>query len=104
MIRIYWRIRIILMCIKFLKGLRLGHEVVYRGKVYTLLQGVSAPLWDLHRDGEAIKAYEHEFRKRRTLANYLHGPRFMYRFYMGYWFDIWCREGIKPWMRACKIW
>jgi hypothetical protein len=27
-----------------------------------------------------------------------------YNFYMINWFDIWCKNGIKPWMKKCDIW
>jgi hypothetical protein len=43
-------------------------------------------------------------RKSWTPRNMWCSFRSGWRFYQGYWFGIWAREGIKDWMRACNIW
>lgn len=53
---------------------------------------------------EHIEVHRDHFRKVQGIRAAWRSFRSGYRFYMGYWFDIWVREGIKPWMLGCKIW
>jgi hypothetical protein len=101
---VYWRLRIVHLSLRWVRKFNLGDRVVYRGEEWTLIQGHSAPTWELHRGDGFAKAHEREFRKVRALSNYLGSFRSGYRFYMGYWYAIWMNEGVKPWMRACSIW
>ena len=50
------------------------------------------------------RVHRKDFRKVRSLSNYLGSFRSGYRFYMGYWYTIWVYRGIEPWVKACKIW
>lgn len=103
--KIYWRIRIILLALKWIPSLNLGDEVIYQGRRYTLIQGVYNPYWDLSRQEECLEnIHRNNFKKVQSLPNYWHSFTSGYRFYMNAWYKIWLREGIKPWMRACNIW
>lgn len=105
---IYWRLRIVHLATRWLFIYNLGDLVLYKGKEWSLIQGVMAPTWSLVRgeggDFERVDAHESEFRKVRTLRNYVGSFRSGYRFYMTSWYGIWMREGIKPWMLGCNIW
>ncbi len=101
---IYWWCRVVFLSLRWITRFNLGDSVIYQGKEWILVQGVNSPYWDLRRDTEKVSAHEDDFHKAKALRNYLHSFRAGYRFYMGYWYSIWVREGIKPWMRGCKIW
>ena len=103
--RIYWRLRVVLLALRWLNKYNLGDHVWYEGRQWMLIQGRCAPRWDLSRRG-VIAPYVHEqdFRKVRSLGNYWHSFISGYRFYMQSWFHIWVRGGIQPWMRECNIW
>ena len=103
--KIYWWLFIVRLSLSRMRGLNLGDLVVHEGREWMLVQGVSRPRWDLakpccHKNG----VHESEFRKVRSIGNYWRSFRGAYRFYMMNWYGIWCREGIKPWMRGCNIW
>ena len=101
----YWWFRIVLLSLRWIPSFNLGDYVWYHGEKWMLIQGVCNPCWDLLR-GEERKNHIHqlEFCKVRTISNYWHGFNSGYRFYMGYWFDIWVNAGIEPWMLGCNIW
>lgn len=106
-LRAFWWAYIVRLSLRWIPGLNLGDVVVYKGKRYTLNQGVCRPLWDmgLIGGGEYLThIHETEFRKERSLRNYMGSFRSGYCFYMTCWFSIWVNEGIKPWMRRCNIW
>lgn len=107
---IYWRLRIVHLATRWIFNYNLGDLVLYQGREWSLIQGVMAPTWSLIRgdfdgdDFERVDAHESEFRKVRTLANYVGSFRKGYRFYMQSWYSIWMHSGIEPWMRGCNIW
>lgn len=101
---VYWRARIVHLSLRWVFKFNLGDRVIYQGRVWTLIQGVRAPVWKLICGDEVAQAKEEDFRKVRSLRSYWGSFESGYRFYMGYWYDIWMRSGIKPWMRECKIW
>lgn len=101
---IYWRARIILLALRWVRRFSLGDRVILDGRHWTLIQGVSAPRWTLSSGAETVRAHESEFRKVRSLRNYWGSFASGYRFYMRNWYGIWMCEGIKPWMRGCNIW
>lgn len=109
--RIYYRIRIVLLSIKWIIRINLGDRVVLKTDTwphsYTVINGVSPGTWKLigFRDGEEVfYAPRTDCRKIWTLPNCIGSFKSGYRFYMGYWFDIWVRNGIEPWARKCNIW
>ena len=102
---IYWRLFIIRLSLRWLWRPNLMDEVVYKGEVWRLSQGVKSPVWTLRQGpGEGVEVHERDFRKVRTIANYWGSFRNGYQFYMRSWYDIWMREGIQPWMLGCRIW
>lgn len=106
-IRLYWKLRIILLALRWIPDLNLGDIVIYNGKRYALNQGVCRPSWDMGLVGgdEYLKHInEADFKKECSLKNYWGSFCSGYRFYMINWFDIWVRNGIEPWMRGCNIW
>ncbi len=75
--------------------LTLGDKVIYQNKEYTLSQGVAKPFWDLlEKIGDKpIHIHKSKFRKKICWYNVNHAFEFAYKFYKGYWLDIW----IKNW-------
>lgn len=108
---LYWRTRIAWLALRWVPRFNLGDEVVTAtGETWTLIQGVCAPMWELvrgsHEHGtfQRVRLHVRDFRKKRSLRNYLRSFRSGWRFYMQNWYAIWMREGIKPWMLGCNIW
>lgn len=100
-----WKLFIIWLSFKWVFRVNLGDEVLYRGKKYIVHNGVRYGKWrlsdELPDDGWVNRS---ECRKVWTLKNMRRSFRAGYRFYMTSWYDIWKREGIKPWMKNCNIW
>lgn len=107
---LYWRARIAWLALRWIPRINLGDRVIFGGDEWTLIQGVSAPTWDLvrgsHDDGtfRLVAAHASQFRKVRSIPNYWSSFRSGWRFYMNNWYGIWMREGIKDWMLGCNIW
>lgn len=100
----YWLL-IVGLSIKWMFRVNVMDLVVYNGKQYMVLNGVRADSWRLDLDnGDQGWVPRSECKKVWTLKNIIGSFKSGYRFYMGYWFDIWVRSGIKPWMKGCKIW
>ena len=84
----------------------LGDLVIYKGKEYMILNGVVQNSWKLvglenDNDGWVLRS---ECRKVWTIKNMWRSFLFGYHFYMSAWYRIWCREGIKDWMKKLRIW
>lgn len=102
--RLYWRLFIIRLSLRWITQLNLGDRVRYMGRDWTLSQGVKAPIWRLF-DGKLSKeVHESKFQKVWSVKGCWQSFRFGYRFYRWNWFEIWVREGIKPWMLSSNIW
>jgi hypothetical protein len=112
MTRLYWWFRVVFLSMRWIPRFNLGDRVIWRGKEWVLIQGVCDPTWDLIRGNKSPRdgyercenVHKSEFRKVRTPRNYWGSFQSGYQFYMGYWYDIWVREGVKPWMLGCNIW
>lgn len=104
--QLYWRMRIAWLALRWVLQLNLGDEVWYQGERWMLVQGVCRPYWDIQHTVHGVRNHIHvsSLRKVRSLRNWWSSFRSGYRFYMGYWYDIWVRAGIQPWMRGCHIW
>lgn len=102
----YFTVYIVWLSLKWVFKVNLGDTVTYRGQEFVVSNGVYPKSWRLiglqNDDDGWVKRTE--CRKVRTPSNYVGSFRFGWRFYKGYWLDIWCNKGIKPWMRRCKIW
>jgi len=103
---LYWKMRIFLLALCWIPQVNLGDYVWYKGKKYIVLNGVRYGQWRLgglvnDTDGWVKRS---KCKKSWTLKNMRHSFQFGWNFYMTYWFDIWCWEGIKDWMRGCNIW
>jgi hypothetical protein len=95
-VRFFVYMKIFRLCFYSLKKLNLGDIVVYRNRRWVLFQGVQNPYWDLSLLGEKETANVHRdlFLKEKSLGNFMHDLRSTYRFYRGYWFDIWVRADL----------
>ena len=93
LIKIIVRLTIIVLGIRHIFRLNIGDEVLWKGLTYTLVQGVYDPTWDLKR-GELRynHIYKDKFKKLVSFKNIIHDFKFAQDFYMGYWYDIWCRN------------
>ncbi len=87
----YWLYVIWLSCLRMFRT-NLGNQVWYRGRKYTVANGVRCNSWrlaflDNGDDGWVKRA---ECRLVFTPSNIAHSFRFGYHFYMSSWYCIWC--------------
>jgi len=87
-------IKIICYGFEHLSIFTLGDKVIYQRKEYILNQGVAKPFWDLleENNSELIHVHQSKFKKKPCWYNVKHAFEFAYRFYKGYWFDIWTKN------------
>ena len=103
--KLYWKIRIFFLALRWITRTNFGDVVVYKRQKYIVCNGVRSGSWrlgdlDNGDDGWVLRS---ECKKVLTLKNIKHSFCAGYRFYMTSWFDIWCQVGIKDWMRGCNI-
>ncbi len=93
--KVVLKIRFILIGLKNIFQLNLGDIVIYNGTKCILTQGVYSPEWHMH---EVVTNARHEyihkkkFRKAVSYKNVKNAINGTYRFYMDYWFSIFCRN------------
>lgn len=104
--KVFWWGYIVVLSCRWISRLNLGDVVIWRGRRWVAVQGVSAPTWEIQEIGSFDRAKVHidDLRKERSIGNYVGSFLSGYRFYMTAWFDIWVRSGIEQWMRECNIW
>lgn len=106
--KLYWKLRILWLCLKAVKNTNLGDKAIYKGKQYTVVNGTHCGAWDIQdkfKDGAVrLVVPRSECKKAWSIAGMRQSYNSAWHFYMTSWFDIWCRSGIEPWMRACNIW
>lgn len=104
--KIYWKIRIFFLALRWIPQVNLGDKVWYKGKKYTVCNGVRCESWRLgdldNSDSGWVK--RKDCKKVKTFKNIKTSFYSGYRFYMTSWYKIWCRNGIEPWMKGCRIW
>lgn len=97
---------VVWLSIKGMYYVNLGDLVWHKQRKWVVVNGVTCGCWDLQdmptRERVCVR-YE-ECRKVWTPSNVIGGFTTRYRFYMGYWFDIWCRNGIEEWTKSLPIW
>jgi hypothetical protein len=106
LIRLYWRLRIFFLALRWIPQINLGDMVWYKGNKYRVLNGVRCKSWrlsglDNEDDGWVPRC---ECKKVLSPTNMIDSFRSGWNFYMTSWYEIWCRSGILPWMKRCKIW
>jgi hypothetical protein len=101
----YWAY-IVWLSARWIPQVNLGDRVIYKGVEYVVVNGVRNGSWRLAEleNGDDGWVPRSEVEKSCDLLNMAASFMSGYRFYMGYWFDIWVREGIEDWMRGCAIW
>lgn len=92
-----YRLLICWIAFKWMFRINLGDLVWYKGKKYVVLNGVRPHSWKLNiqkndNDGWVPR---NECRKVLTLKNMYGSFKSGYRFYMGYWYDIWKHHGLN---------
>jgi len=102
-VTLYYRAYIRWLALQWMAQINLGDEVVHKGRVRVVSNGVIPTRWTL------LDPYEEfiprsECRKHWTLANMLRSYRSGVDFYEGYWLSIWVNKGIEQWVRNCNIW
>ncbi len=97
---------IIHLCIRWMFRVNLGDKVIYKGQEYVVANGVRSNSWRLHGLNNGVSGWvsRDDCCKVKTLPNYINSFKSGYRFYVGYWYDIWVRVGVKQWMKDCRIW
>jgi hypothetical protein len=91
-LRVYFQI--MRFCLASTRQLNLGDYVQWNGSRWSISNGVSRPRWALCKiDGGDYRelVHESEFKKERSLRNFVHDVTLTWRFYRGYWVDIWLR-------------
>lgn len=108
---IYWRARIFLLALRWPMRFTIGDEAYDRqGVRWRIVNGVTAPRWDVSRGSHEQGTYERstreesELRRVKTPAALLASFRRGWWFYRTSWYMIWMRGGVQPWMRALPIW
>jgi len=105
MIKLYWKVRIFFLALRWIPQVNLGDEVYYQGKKYIVHNGNRDNSWRLDIDnGNGGWVKRPDCCKVWTWKNIKHSFNYGHTFYMTAWFDIWCASGIKTWMRGCNIW
>ena len=106
--KLYYKLKIVWLSVKWMFRTNLGDKVLWIKDLpwtYTVINGVCPGSWKIKYDDEHyFEVPRNECKKIKTIPNYIHSFKSGYSFYMGYWFDIWCRNGIEPWVRKCNIW
>ena len=103
--KIFYRVLIIFLSFKWIFRVNLGDLIAYKGKRYQVLNGVRCHMWRLDLDnGDQGWVPRKDCKKILSFKNMFGSFQSGYRFYIGYWFNIWVNRGIKPWMRECHIW
>ena len=104
--KIYWKLFIIRLSLRWCWKVNLGDLVLYQGKKYLVHNGVRSNSWRLGNlnNGDSGWVPRSECKKIWTLKNIVQSFKSGHTFYMQAWYDIWVRSGIKPWMRGCNIW
>ena len=102
---IYW-ILIVWLSLKWVFRITLGDWVLYEGKKYQVINGVCLTTWKIQEVlyGPTFEAPRVDIIKIWSLSGMVSSFKSGYSFYMTSWYSIWVNEGIKPWMRNCKIW
>jgi len=99
----YWLL-VVWLSSKWIFKINLGDSVIYKGEKYIAVQGVSDPYWVIMKGEDRLSVHKKDFKKEKTIKNFLKSFNSGYRFYMRSWFGIWVNSGIQGWMKGCKIW
>lgn len=101
-----YRLLIILLSIKWTFRVNIGDYIWYKGKKYTVANGVRPYSWRLHELNNSDDGWvkRTDCRKVWTLQNMIGSFKSGHQFYMTAWYGIWKNSGIKKWMRKCNIW
>jgi len=104
--KIYWWVYVVFLSFKWCFRVNLGDTVFYKNKKYIVANGVRSNSWRLSglSNGDSGWVKRSDCRKVLTFSNMKKSFKSGYFFYMTSWYDIWCRNGIEPWMKSCKIW
>ena len=77
--------------------INLSDKIYYNNHIYSVANGIRCGMWrlyDLNNDNDGwVK--RSECRKVWTIKNCIGSFKCGYRFYMGYWYDIWVKEKLN---------
>lgn len=104
--KIYFRIFIVILSMRWIKRVNICDYVMYDKKEYLVSNGVRPNMWRLATldNGDDGWVKRENCKKIYSLKNVIYSFMSGYRFYTLNWYDIWVREGIKPYMRSANIW
>jgi len=111
--KVFWWLYVVYLSAKWMFRQNLGNIVIYQGRRWYINNGTAPGVWDLlaprteaitTKRRKSIHAPRKECKLVKSPSNILCSFRSGYHFYMTSWFRIWYNEGIKPWMRGCRIW
>jgi len=100
--KIYVRIRIFILCIKWIFRITLGDSVKYKGNKYIVHNGVRKNSWriepskGLPNDGWVKRS---ECSKIWSIKGIIRSFKSANRFYYINWYSIWIKTGIKKWKK-----
>ena len=97
---VYW------LSFKWIFRTNLGDMVFYKGRRYSIANGVRCNSWRLSGldNGDDGWVRRVDCCKVKSFKNLLGSYRYGLWFYKTNWLDIWKRSGIKSWMKSCNIW
>lgn len=103
--KIKYFLLILFLCIKKSFKIGLGDEIIYNNKRYLVVNGIYEDKWTISLNKNSLyNVPRKSCKKVKSVHNYLKSFKSHYSFYFSSWFDIWVRNGIKPWMKGCNIW
>lgn len=103
--KIYYWLFIVWLSTKWIFRTTLCDDVIYKGKKYSINNGVVCNCWTLIDDNRhTFEAQIKDCKKVWSLKGMIRSFKSGYFFYMTSWYSIWCREDILPWMKSCQIW
>lgn len=93
------KIYIIYLASKWIFRINLGDYIVFDNEKYSVTNGIYGIRWHIFnkKNGELVPLRT-DCRKVMTVSNYIGSFKSGYKFYMGYWYSILLRRGI----RYCK--
>jgi hypothetical protein len=101
--RLWYKIYIRYLALRFVFKMNLGDEVWHKGRKRTIINWAGCPSMTLSDPYQQYVPLG-ECKKVMTPANLWHSYSSKVKFYTQSWLDIWVNNGIEPWIKGCRIW
>lgn len=101
--RVKYKLYIRWLALRWVSQINLGDQVLHKGCVRVVNNGVYPNSWTLTDPYEQFVPRS-ECTKIWTWKNCYGSYKSGVRFYETSWLDIWVNQGIQPWVKALPIW